>query len=187
MRRRTRSILFVLVAAFGATLLGGLAWYQQDRARMLAALCEAGLPNLSRPSVVQSSDLGCSIVGRRRRVTGVLLTGFEASNLVKSDLPPPPQGGGFTGSTWLTCNQVKGCDTRLDTQLDQKIAGLCDTGLATVVADGWATETSGHYGHLGVYAREFFVDEVVAVGPPPPDLVERMRRHWAEAGIGQCP
>lgn len=186
MRQRTRSVLTLLVAACGATLLVGLGWFQRDRARILGALCEAGLPNLSRPSVVQASDLGCSIVGHRRRVTGVLLTGFEASSLIESDLPPSPKGGGFSGSTWFTCNQLKGCDKRLDNQLNQKIAGLCDTGLATVVAYGWATETSGHYGHLGVYAREFFVDEVVAVGPPPPDTVDRMRRRYAEAGAGQC-
>src|SRR3712207_5432371 len=118
MRRLTRSILFVLLAASGATLLAGLAWYRQDRTGMLGALCEAGLLTRSRPSVVRASDLGCNILGRRRRVAGVLLTGFEASNLIDTDLPPPPPGGGFAGGTWLTCNQVKGCDTRLDIQLN---------------------------------------------------------------------
>jgi hypothetical protein len=87
----------------------------------------------------------------------------------------------------MTCNQVRGCDKRLDIQLEQRIAGLCDTRLASIVADGWATETPGHYGHLGAYARQFFVDEVLAAGPPPADLIERMRRRWADDGTGQCP
>jgi len=56
-----------------------------------------------------------------------------------------------------------------------------------MVAYGWATETPGDYGHLGVYGREFLVDEVVAVGSPPPALVEDKRRRWSEAGIGDCP
>jgi hypothetical protein len=182
----TRPILITLAVAAGAAMLGGAVWYEHDRTAMLTAICKVGLPNLSRPSVVDSSVLGCAIVGPRRRVSGVLLTGFEASNLINSDLPPAPQGGGFSGSTWFECNQQKGCDKKLDKQLDQDISGLCGTGLAKITAFGWVTETPGGYGHMGIYARTFFVDEIIAIGPPPAKLVEEMRRLRAEAGMISC-
>jgi hypothetical protein len=155
---------------------------------MLKGLCKAGLPNFSRPAIVDSDHLGCAILGPRRRVSYVLLTGFETSSMVRSDLPPPPRRIGFQfGDTTKTCNQVKGCDRRVDWQLARKIPGLCGTGLASVTAYGWVTETPGRFGHLGSYSREFYEDEVVAVGPPPPDLVASMRRRLVEAGVTSCP
>jgi len=186
MNRRVRLILLALALVLWMSALGSIIWYQADRSGMLAALCEAGLPNLSRPAAIKAEDLGCAIVGPRRRIEGVLLTGFEASNLFLSDLGPAPPGGGFTGSTWWTCNQQSGCDRRLDRQLSEEIPGLCDTGLAHVTAYGWATETPGRYGHLGVYARQFFVDEVVDVGPPPAQLVARLRRDRGQLGHENC-
>lgn len=153
---------------------------------MLTTLCEAGLSNFSRPSVVNANRLGCEILGPRRRVSGVLIAGFEVANLLGSDLPPPPKGSGLNGGTWWTCNQVKGCDKKLDWQLAQPVPGVCDTGLATVVAYGWVTETPGEYGHLGVYAREFFVDEVERVEPPPPAIAEKMRQMWVKSGVRDC-
>lgn len=118
---------------------------------------------------------------------GVLLTSFETSHLVRSNLPPLPKGDGFSGGTWTTCNQVTGCDKRVDKQLAQRIPGLCNVGVASVATYGWVTQTPGRYGHLGLYARELYEDEVIAVGPPPDDLVEQMRSEWAKAGIGKCP
>lgn len=186
MRSKAKIILVLLIGAGAIMSASGTVWYLRDRPGMLGALCKAGLPNFSRPATIRADDLGCTVLGPRRRLRGVLLTAFEASNVVEHDLPPPAEGGGFTGSTWLTCNQAKGCDERLDRQLDQKIAGLCDVRLASFTAYGWATESSGHFGHLGVYAREFFVDEVVDVGPPPAALVARMRRMWSQADVGDC-
>jgi hypothetical protein len=186
MRRLVRPILFALALLCGVSAVGGYFWYRKDRSGMLAFLCKAGLPNFSRPAPINADDLGCGILSPRRRVEGVLLTGFEASNLVINDLGPAPEGGGFTGSTWWRCNQQRGCDQRLDRQLDEEIAGLCDTGLARVTAYGWATETPGHYGHLGVYSREFFVDEIVNVGPPPADLVAHMRRERNQPENASC-
>lgn len=181
-----KCVLTFIAGAMVVVATSGAIWYQQDRPGMLGALCKAGLPNFSRPSIIEADDLDCAILGARRRLKGVLLTSLEVANLVENDLPPPPAGGGFTGNTWMTCSQVKGCDGRMNRQLDQKIAGLCGARLASFTAYGWATETPGHFGHLGVYAREFFVDEVVAVGPPPASLVEKMRRMWREADVGDC-
>ena len=187
MRLILKFLLLAMALFSFAALVAGTIWFHRDRTAMLASLCEAGLPNFSRPSVVEADVLGCVILGPRRRVSGVLLTGFEDSNLIESDLPPSPDGGDFTGgATWFTCNQVTGCDERLESQLRRRIPGVC-AGLARVTAYGWVTETPGDYGHLGGYAREFYVDEVVAVGPPPPALVARMRSDWAEADLGECP
>jgi hypothetical protein len=185
MRRLAKPILLALILLLGLAAVGANVWYQKDRSGMLSFLCRAGLPNYSRPAEINAVGLGCAIVGPRRRVQGVLLTGFEASNLIRNDLGPVPEGGGFTGSTWWTCNQQRGCDQRLDRQLNEEIAGVC-ARLASVTAYGWVTETPGHYGHLGVYSREFFVDQVESVGPPPPDLVERMRREMGQPENARC-
>jgi hypothetical protein len=186
MKSLARGVLTTAVVAAVGAAIGAYAWYRADRTGMLQSLCEAGLPNLSRPSIVDADDLDCTILGPRRRVKGVLLTGFEASGFIENDLPPPPKGGGFTGGTWWTCNQVRGCDRKVEKQLERPVPGLCDTSLASVVVYGWPTVTPGRYGHLGVYAREFFVDEVESAGPPPPALVDRMHRQWAKAGLDKC-
>lgn len=180
---------FICIAALAIAVsaaLAGTAWYYRDRTAFLSGLCQAGLPNFSRPASVRKSDLGCVILGPRQRVSGVLLTGFEASNLIESSLPPLPGKGDDTGSTWLTCNQQTGCDERLNAELRKRIPGLCGIGLSSVAAFGWVTEIPGNFGHMGVYSREFFVDRVVTVGPPPPALVKRMQRDWASVGLGEC-
>ena len=186
MRLRLNLILVGSVALVAAISVAGTVWYQRDRVGMLGRLCQAGLPNFSRPANIEAKELGCAVLGPRRRVDGVLLTAFEAANFIENDLPPPPEGGGFTGSTWWTTGRKSKLDEKLDQQLELDIPGLCDLGLAKVTAYGWATESPGEYGHLGVYAREFFADEIVAVGPPPPKLVSQMQRRWARDGIGEC-
>jgi hypothetical protein len=169
-----------------AAMAGLGAWYHQDRPGMLGQLCRLGLPNFSRPAVVSAGDLGCAILGPKVRVRGTLLTGFEAANFLSVDLGPPPIGGGFTGNTWYTPNQTAPRNLAVDRQLDQRIAGLCQTQLASLDVEGWPTITPGHFGHMGMYAREFFEDRVVAVGPPPKDFVERLRRRFRGDGLTDC-
>jgi hypothetical protein len=178
-----RAFVFVLIAVVVVVTVGGSVWFQRDRTGMFQTLCEAGLPNLSRPSVVEADDLGCEILGPKIRATGILQTGFEASNFMTDDLGPVPKGGGFTGSTWYSCNQRSGCDRRLDSQLDKEIPGLCGTRLASVTVEGWTTITPGRYGHLGVYSREFFADRVIEVRPPSADFVAKRAQGYKEAGL----
>jgi hypothetical protein len=165
---------FAIAAAITAVI--GAIWYHQDRPGMLQSLCKSGLPNFSRPAVVAAHDLSCNVLGPKRRVKGILLTGFEASSFITEELGPPPAGGGFSGSTWFSCNQVGGCDPRVDAELERSRKLACGTGLATIVVEGWPTVTSDHYGHLGSYSREFFADRVVAVGPPPDWFVRKWRK-----------
>lgn len=175
----------MLLAVLAFTAIACFIWYNNNRTDILSRLCEAGLPNFSRPSVVRSGGLRCAILGPKRRVEGVLLTGFEAANFMSKDLGPAPSGGGFSGNTWYTPNQVSPRNDRADQQLEQRIPGVC-SGLATLVVEGWPTVSSGHYGHMGMYAREFFEDRVIAVKPPPPDIVQRMRAAYAKAGLSNC-
>ena len=100
MRKAVRTSLMTLAVLFAGAGVAGASWYHQDRPGMLQKLCKAGLPNFSRPSVVRKADLGCNVLGPKVRVSGVLLTGFEASNFIENDLGPPAPGGGLTGSTW---------------------------------------------------------------------------------------
>jgi hypothetical protein len=165
-----------LVILVALTVTAGGIWFHQDRTGMLHTLCEAGLPNLSRPAVVRPNDLGCNILGPKRRVKGVLRTGFESSNFITDQLGRAPRGGGFTGSTWLTLNQTGTRDAQLDSAIDASAKATCGAGMVTIVADGWPTVTAGHYGHLGAYAREFYVDRILAVGAPPDSLI----RDWNE-------
>lgn len=172
----------IAVLAIG---LGLASWYWRDRPQMLEVLCEAGLPNFSRPPSVSKETLGCVILARKGRYRGVVETAFEYSVLISAELPPT--GGVRPGRAWFTCNQVTGCDPRLDAQLDQPIPRACLVGLASVTVDGWVTETPGGYGHLNASERQFYTDRVISVDPPPPDSVEEHQRIWTEIGGGECP
>jgi hypothetical protein len=178
--------------AFAAALILAVAgisftlWYHHDRPAMLGQLCRLGLPNFSRPAVVSARDLGCAVLGQRVRVRGILLTGFEAANFSSPDLGPPPKPGGFTGSTWYTLNQTAPRNLAVDRQLEQRLPGLCNTSLASLEVEGWATVSPGNFGHMGIYAREFFEDRVIAVGPPPREFVERLRRRFRRGGLMEC-
>jgi hypothetical protein len=175
-----------LAGLLAVAALGGAGWYVRDRTGMFETLCKAGLPNLSRPSVVSADELGCAILGPRQRVTGTLLTHFETSNFLIDNLGPAPTGGGFTGNTWHTPNQSLPRNAALDRQLATPVPGLCGVRLARVTSDGWVTQTPGNFGHMGIYAREFYEDRVISVGPPRADLVARWKKQFAAAGLGSC-
>jgi hypothetical protein len=177
MRKSLRVGLIAILLVVGMGSAAAAVWYKQDRAGMLHSLCEAGLPNFSRPRVVRKDDLGCTILSQKTRVKGVLLTGFEASSLRSKVWGDDP--------AWHTCNQTTGCDKRVDAMLSRKISGVC-VGLAEITTEGWVTVSPGRYGHLGLLKREFFEDRVIQVGPPPQDEVRRWQKAYAEAGITDC-
>ena len=179
-RARTPIVILVISCGVFALIAAGV-WYRTNRVSMLGALCRAGFPNLSRPAVVRADDLGCAILGPRRKVSGILLTDFEVSSLIDSDLPPAASAGSITSATWWTCNQSKGCGAEFNRQLASPIPGLNGMHLVHVTAYGWATETPGRYGHLNAYAREFFEEETLKVGPPPSGVVERLRNQLARS------
>lgn len=183
MKLSTRIGAGALIAVAAVSLVLAY-WYWRDRPQMLEALCEAGLPNFSRPASVSPETLGCVILSKKGRYRGVVETAFEHSFLISDDLPPT--GGVRPGNAWFTCNQATGCDPRLEAQLHQPIPGVCLVSLASVTADGWITESPGGYGHLNMAEREFYSDRVISVGPPPPANVKEHQKMWAEMGGGEC-
>jgi len=173
--------LVLLVTGVAAVATGTL-WYRLDRPAALAAACRIGLPNFSRPKVIEAHEIGCHILGPKRRVRGVLVSAFEVSSLDSADLGTPPKGGGFGGTWYSSTRSSKGSEA-LDRQLAKPIPGLCGIGFASVTVEGWATLSPGHYGHMGIYSREFFADRVIAVGPPPANLLDRVRAEYRKAGF----
>lgn len=159
MRRNVKLTSFGIALLVGAFLLGGWGWHSKDRPGMLGALCSVGFPNLSRPEAVDPDTLGCTILGPRQRVSGILMVGFESSKLVEHDLPP------ITGGTWWTRvgRQMNGDLIR---QLKVPTRGTCGTHMASVVAYGWPTVSVGRFGHLGQSGREFYADKIISAGPP---------------------
>lgn len=157
--------------------VGVLVWYQIDRPGVLRSMCEVGLPNLSRPSGVDADQLGCVILSPKGRYSGLLITGFEASNFSSPDFPPiTSELGPDDDRAWFHCPS-SGCD-KLDVQLDKNYLRSCikddlfHTGFATIEVEGWVTESAGEFGHLGAYPREFFADKIIRVSPPPRDVID---------------
>lgn len=188
-----KQVLFFLLAVSTAGLLtvgAGAIWLRQDRTGMLTTLCKAGLPNFSRPSVVDAEDLGCVILSPRHRVSGILHTGFETSVISSPDLRRTGDPGPH-GHAWYTCNQATDCDgpmdRRLERQLAQRYPGLCSESIAQLTVEGWVTETPGGYGHLNAYPAEFYEDRVISVAPPPRAYLDQMRRDLVAAGLTECP
>lgn len=161
-----------IIAILGIAICTLLVAYTRDREGTLRQLCKAGFPNLSRPSYVRATDLQCKILGPKRRVSGILITGDEASNLLTNDLGP--------GTTWFLSNHTQSRSPALDKQLSTPVEGVCGTGMASVTVEGRATVSPGTYGHLGSYARTFFVEKVISVGPPPTRVVREWQAGFAE-------
>lgn len=172
------------LAALCLMLMAGGVWYVRDRAGLLSTLCKAGLPNYSLPPVLHESDLGCTILGPKRRVSGVLYTSFENARFEPDELSSDSRGQGDRSGTWYTPNQTAKRNAALDRQLGQRIPGVC-TFMASVVVEGWTTVTPGRFGHLGMYGREFFEDRLLEVKPPPPTLVAQLRAQYAKASLGR--
>lgn len=173
-RRHVGRGAIAIAAILGIGICTLLVAYTRDREGTLRQLCKAGFPNLSRPSYVRATDLQCKILGPKRRVSGILITGDEASNLLTNDLGP--------GTTWFLSNQTQPRSPALDKQLSTPVKGVCDTGMASVTVEGRATVSLGTYGHLGSYARTFFVEKVISVRPPPTRVVREWQAGFAQMG-----
>lgn len=151
-----------------AAIVAGTLWYQHDRTAALAAACKAGLPNFSRPPEIRAEALGCTILGPKRRVRGVLVYGFEEASLHSPNLEAAPEKGG-RGGVWYEDSVAKPLDPALARRA--KTFESQDSGAAaTITVEGWMTLSPDHYGHLGQYSHQFYADRVVAVDPPPRDF-----------------
>jgi hypothetical protein len=154
--------------AVGAVLLTGIGlagWYRLDRTAMVQAVCKAGLPNLSRPKRVDARELGCAVLGPRRRVSGFLESGFEHSRLIVGDRYRLDAEGGIANEApWLS--GTPGFMERGGDGLARVYGqGEEDCGLLRVMrvtVEGWMTVSEGRFGHLGMASREFYADRIVS-------------------------
>lgn len=159
--------------------IGGLAiWRQINRVHFVQTLCEAGLPNLSRPRVVPADQLGCAVLGPTRRVAGFVETSFENSTLIVGPRPLYDQRGLLNETAWFTA--TSGLATRggeaLRLELSAPRPGLCGRRMAAVVVEGWMTVSEGGFGHLNLSPREFYAGRVLSASPPSAEILESERR-----------
>jgi hypothetical protein len=148
--QRWRWIFFVAVSAM--MLIGGATIYRANRAVILAAACEAGLPNLSRPSRVPPDAIGCIVLGQKETLSGTVFASEHGSSLSVTGHSTPI-------SLWM--GQVF---PSLKGNLDQSVSKYCING-ATATLTGWRTQSGGPFGHMGYAKEQFFVDAVQSVGP----------------------
>jgi len=186
--RRIRVVAIVL-ALIGAGLAG---WYLVDRTGMLEGMCKVGLPNQTRPPEIKAEDLGCTILGPEQTYTGVLISGFEASNFSSEQFASLPDDQGRDAKiSWFVC-PLDGCGDALEHQLGRNPFPNCEseetrlgrTGMASVTVVGRVSLSREGYGHLGTYPREFFASKILAVAPPPAELVAEWE--WAKRQRGFC-
>jgi hypothetical protein len=182
-------IIAMLIAGL-ATIIGLGAWYATDRSSFITVTCEIGMGNLSKPDELDSQDIGCAVVGPKVTVSGILITGFEASNFSSEEFKPvkgAPEPG--DQRAWFNC-PVAGCGAELDQQLSANRLSGCksdenfEIGMALVVAEGWVTlSPSSGFGHMGRYPREFWATKIIKVGPPRQKMIDDQISFYRENGL----
>lgn len=146
----------------------------EHRTAVFKGLCEAGLPNLSRPPEVPARHLGCAVLGPKQTVQGFVSTGFEASHLIMGDQVVTDQYGFLNESAWLsgTDGLEQRGEAALDGVLSVRRPGLCGGRLAKVTLEGWMTVSPGGFGHLNLAEREFFAYRVISATAPSEEELE---------------
>lgn len=186
--RRWALFLGLFVAA---AVAGLVIWHQMNRAHFVQTLCEAGLPNLSRPSGVEADSLGCGVLGPKRRVSGFLFGEYHGRMLVVGDAIRFDDHGAFANEVLdmagSTGRSRQGWDDLRD--MGKTLPEACFLTIWHVTMDGWSTETDGLFGYGGPPSRGFFADQLVSIEPVTSEQVAevdaRMREYaciWTGEG-----
>lgn len=176
-----RSVTVAAVACSAAVLIGtaGLAgWHAYDRVGMIQTLCEAGLPNLSRPPEVDARMLDCAVLGRKQRLRGFISSSFENATFTLGDhIELTPEGFFRNRSAWYsgTTGGSERGDGSLGRELKKLHPGLCGERVAKVEVEGWMTVSPGQFGHLGGWDREFYIYRVISATTPAREDLEAFR------------
>jgi hypothetical protein len=175
-----------LLSTLLALCLGLIAWYHFDRSSLLQSACEVGFPNYSRSSEIAPEALRCAILGDKQIYSGILKTGFEASNFTSPDFAVIHNTSGRDDrSAWFHCPKA-GCGKDLDNQLNRKYECIGDvTGFASITVEGRPSVSKGKFGHLGMYSREFFATRILKVSPAPDALVQEWIIAFRQRGLCQ--
>lgn len=177
-----KRIVAVSAVALTAVLLIGAAglagWQAYDRVGMIQTLCEAGLPNLSRPPDVDARALDCAVLGKKQRLRGFVSTSFEnATLMIGEQVELTPQGFFKNASAWYS--GTTGLSERgggsLGRELQKLHPGLCGLRVAKVEVEGWMTISPGQYGHLGGADREFYIYRIISAMTPDEEDLEAFR------------
>lgn len=159
--RKTALLIGAGLLAFAAVTI-----YIADRPKVLATVCDLGLPNLSRPVSIPADVLKCEILGERETITGSIFTSYHGASVVTGRETRP-----------VALYILRGFP-RLDQQIEGSRKEYCVRG-ATARLTGWRTQTPGSYGHMGFAKQQFYVESVDDVGPLPQTIVDSIKdRTW---------
>lgn len=164
--KRLLLIGLTLIVLFTGGVAIDLALQPSHRIVVIAGLCKVGLPNLSRPLEVDADDLGCAVLGPRRKVTGFLESGFELSRIVVGDRYYLNERGFTNESAWFSGTpgvMQRGGETLR--RLDHEESEDCTLTVARVTVEGWMTVSKGGFGHLGLASREFYAYRILSAEP----------------------
>lgn len=183
MARQITVVSSISLAVLGAVAMIG--WWYADRPSIARVICEAGLPNLTRPNDLAKDELGCTPLSERREISGLALS----LSAFRSNVFEPYKGekellGGY--SAWLVCLPGRCVDRlkKLDSILPRE-CGLRPDGVpwSWVRVEGWVTLEDGQYGDLGLFRRKFYVDRIVEISSPPIEILRERESQLKEVGL----
>lgn len=159
---------WVMAAGLVVAAVAGLGiWHQTNRVHFIQTLCEAGLPNLSRPGGIDADRLECVVLGPSRRVSGFLLGEYHLSALLVGDAVRLDDRGVLANEVLDMAGGSSRSDFTLSDlrEMREKAPDVCHLTIWRVTLDGWSTETDGPYGYSGLPSRGFFHERLVAIEP----------------------
>jgi hypothetical protein len=158
------SLLLTTVVIAGVRV--DFALNPEHRTGVFKGLCDAGLPNLSRPPEVDADSLGCAILGPKRTVTAFLELGFEHSHIIIGDRYEWDDLGVTNEVAWFSDTpglRDRGGDALLKLHHDRRDG--CFVTVSRVSVEGWMTVSEGNFGHLGLASREFYAGRILSSKP----------------------
>ncbi|MGC6401438.1 hypothetical protein ACNI3Q_12775 [Sphingomonas sp. FW199] len=166
MRQRLQTALLIGAGLF---VCAAVTTYIADRPKVLAAVCDLGLPNLSRPESIPADVLKCEILGERETIAGTIFSSDHGSSIIGENETEP-----------VALYLARGFP-HLAQQSERSWKEHCVDG-ATARVTGWRTQTPGSYGHLGFAKLQFYVESIDDVGPLPQTIVGSINdRTWCRA------
>ena len=165
--------MLVLGLVVVAALAGLVVWRQTNRTHFIQTVCKAGLPNLSRPGDIDADELGCVVLGPKRRLSGFLVGEYHGRTLIVGDTLRFDDDGVYANEVLDmaggTARSNSGWDDLREMREDAPEG--CFLTVWRVTLDGWSTETDGPYGLMGLPSRGFFADRLVSIEPVRPEQV----------------
>lgn len=152
--RRGRITAFACLAM----IVVAMAFWWLLPAPVVTALCEAGLPNLSKPDRLGADAVHCLALGPRETLSGTIANSDHGSSLGIASAGKPIALFFSEGSPAIARESRRSWQR------------YCIDG-ATVTISGWRTRSGGPFGEMGFADEQFFVDTVEHVAPLPAEWI----------------